>query len=698
VVVRNTILDFSGAPIIQSPGLGGYATLTKTDEESPLAGALAGLQGARDLINGFEPLAIAAIPTINSDADLAYTYTFTTSDDEKVLGYINEPAKWISDSVLGQVRVGAAAAALEAGAGDYATIKATVDGAIGAWLPSSLSDLLAGCDAAPAGQARFDCAGISLYGAAEAGLLTGGDPINFPDPEASTITMLGAPVDVTVLNPDLAAVIPPGTVLAQQGTMTIPYYGGIPSTYPNQPTAGEAAAGTGLPLKYTNWVADDALAAQIKTALGFAIPHADPSVSTVNNYVFPFPKKTGDVSIPVLALFPNSAITSSTPVKPMIWGHGLGGDRTNALGFGSLLVAQGVAAFGGGDPSVLNAVIAIDEPIHGITDANNPLNALNLDTIERHFGYQDGGVGPENPPTLIEAGGSGSMFINVESFLTSRDNNRQHVLDLLTLRQSIDSDTIGGNTLGAEFFYSGHSLGTINAQAMVAIANANTAATDPTFDADDFTAAAFFTPGAGVARFLENSPQFGPTIINGLSLAGVTPDTGGYQTYLNVLQASLDTFDAINFADSFAAPTAPLAKVHYFEAVNDTVIPVKIDEVARTLRAPTGSDFGNIVDLEGSVSYLSGAEPLLTISNATPIEAAGTFPDSVTVVRYNACAADHSTPSVPGSDAFAENLAHVASIISTNGAAVVATPNLTGQDLVETADPIPLIDLEPDCS
>jgi hypothetical protein len=474
--------------------------------------------------------------------------------------------------------------------------------------------------------------------------------------------------------------------------MTIPYYGGIPSTYPNQPTAGEAAAGTGLPLKYTNWVADDALAADISTALGIAIPQADPSVSTVNNYVFPFPKKTGDVSIPVLALFPNPAITSSAPVKPMIWGHGLGRNRTDAIGYGGLLVAQGLVA------GALNAVIAIDEPIHGLADADNPLNALNLGTIERHFGYQDGGVGPENPPTLIEEGGSGSMFINVESFLTSRDNNRQHVLDLLTLRQSIDSDTIGGNTLGAEFFYSGHSLGTINAQAMVAIANANTAATDPTFAADDFTAAAFFTPGAGVARFLENSPQFGPTIINGLSLAGVTPDTGGYQTYLNVLQASLDTFDAINFADSFAAPTAPLAKVHYFEAVNDTVIPVKIDEVARTLRAPTGSDFGNIVDLEGSVSYLSGAEPLLTISNATPIEAAGTFPDSVTVVRYNACAADHSTPSVPGSDAFAENLAHVVSIISTNGAAVVATPNLTGQDLVETADPLPLIDLEPDCS
>jgi hypothetical protein len=712
VAITTGVTDIAGDAIIRAPGAAGYEALTKTDAQAPLKGSLAALAPIRSLVNLlWEPTSIGYINTVRgaysrdpiTDQDIAVTYSFTTSNDEKVLGYINDPGKWFSDSLLTRVKVGGVQAALQAGATDYASVQPYVTGAVSGWTAESLHPLLAGCDGFPAGQQRFDCAGKNLVTTLETPGNPTGIEVDFPDPEASTITMIDATeVDVTALGLGLGqnetppGPIPVGKVFAKQGVMTIPYYSGLPVGFPTAPTEATAAAGAGLPLKYTNWVADDALASALEN-LGLSIPQSDPTKSKAVNYLFPFPKKQGDVTIPVLAIYPNSAALMGAPVKPMIWGHGLTGNRTQALGYGSLLVASGLTA----GASAFNAVIAIDEPLHGVTpdaDSNpSPFDLSAAGAVERHFGFQSGGVGPGNPPTLVADGGSGSMFVNIESFLTTRDSNRQHVLDLLTLRQSISSAVIGGNTLGSNYFYSGHSLGTINSQAAIAVANSNTTATDATAAADDFKAAAFFTPGGGITRFFENSPAFAATIVNGLASNGVTPDTSSYQTYLNVLQATMDTVDAINFADDFATPLAGLEKVHYFEAVNDLVIPIKVDEESRTLRLPTGSPLGNTVDLAGSVSYLSGAEPLAKFSGATFIEAAGTVTDKVTAVRYKTCAATHSTPSLPGSDAFAENLAHVISIISTDGAAVVANANLTGQDLVETTDPLPLIDLAPTC-
>ena len=707
VAITTDVKDISGDSIIPSPGAAGYNVLTKEDSEAPLKGSLAALSPVRSLINKlWEPTsfgyinfkrAAASLAPLDPNTSAALTFSFTTSGDEKVLGYINDPGKWISDSLLTRIKIGGVQAALQGGATKYGDVKPVVDGAVASWEPSTLNPALGTC-----ATADFDCAGKTLKGALESSAL--GFTVDFPDPEASTITMIDATkVDVTSLGLGLGqnetppGPIPVGAVFVQQGIMTIPYYSGLPVGFPTPPTDATAAAGAGLPLKYTNWVADNEIASALGN-LGIAIPQADPTKSTAVNYLFPFPKKQGDITIPVLAIYPNSAATTGNPVKPMIWGHGLTGNRTQALGYGSLLVANGLID----GAAAYNAVIAIDEPLHGVTPDKDgtasPFDLSAAGAVERHFGFQSGGVGPGNPPTLIADGGSGSMFVNIESFLTTRDSNRQHVLDLLTLRQSITSAVIGGNTVSPNYFYSGHSLGTINSQAAIAVANSNTTATDATATADDFTAAAFFTPGGGITRFFENSPAFAATIVNGLAANGVTPDTSSYQTYLNILQASVDTFDAVNFAADFKDPgLTGLNNVHYFEAVNDLVIPIKVDEESRTLRLPTGSPLGNTVDLAGSVSYLSGAEPLAKLSGATFIESPGGTTAKVTAVRYKTCAATHSTPSLPGSDAFTENLKQVASIIKFDGTTVLASANLTGQDLVETADPLPLIDLAANC-
>jgi len=701
VIITDEVLDSSDERIKQSPS---YANITDENEDL-LSDAL---EGVRSLTNSlWEPIALGTFNTPKFDlgngelvslntargavlslpplteANIALSYSFTTSNDEKVLDYIADPASWITSSLTDLVKVTATKGALAGGASDHAAVEAAVNTAFEGWLPSTLNPALAGCDAAPGGQPRFDCAGTGLYNAFEGGAL--GFTANFPDPEATTITMNGAPVDVTTLVPSLAPSIPAGAVLADQGTITIPYYSGLPAGFPTPPDETIAAAGGGFPLKYTSWEADATLATTLNIAFycaGLAIPQgmtapagldcaaplnpADFTIapkSTVVNYLYPFPKKQDDVTIPILSIYPNpAAIGGATDLKTMIWGHGLTGDRSNALGYGSLLVAQGIANATATAGASLNAVIAIDEPLHGVV--SGPLEASSFGAIERHFGYQSGGTGPTNPPVLIQAGGSGSMWINPENFLTFRDTNRQHTLDLMTVRKSLPATTLSGNTLDQEYFYSGHSLGTINSQAFVAIVN------DTADTSDNITAAAFFTPGGGVSRFVENSPAFAPTLLDGLALAGLTTDSASYQTFLNTFQAASDSFDAVNFVDRLPTQNT---QVLYFEAANDLVIPVSQASTDRTLQTTTGN--GTLVS--GSVSYLSGAEPLFALSQASALSSTpGIQAITQAVARYKPCIATHGTPSIPAApgSAFAENLAHNIMLIISNGAQVQVTP------------------------
>ncbi len=740
VVVTDGVLDASGEPLKQSPGIAGYDTLEDETKAVPNPDLLR----VRALINSlWEPIAegFFNIPVVGVNAQRAlasldpYTednivlsYSFTTSNDERVLDYLAEPSQWIADRITDLVKVGATRAALSGGASDYASVKATVDLGFTNWTAASLNPALAGCDTAfpiadeAATINRINCAASNLYAAFEAGSL--GFTADFPDPEATAITMNGAAIDVTVLNPALSTdnggPIPPGTIVADQGTVTVPYFSGLPVGFPAAPTETTAAAGAGLPLKYNSWTADASLATTLNIAFycsglvipqGFSGPAIDgpdalsctngsltnpadaalftnAPLSTVVNYIYPFPAKTDeDLEIPLLAIYP-AAAGGGTPVKSVMWGHGLRGDRSQALGFGSLLALQGVANATATGGESLNAVIAIDEPLHGVT--SGPLEASTFGATERHFGFQDAGAGPTNPPGLVADGGSGSLFINFESFLTARDNNRQHVMDLLTVRKTIPSLTLNGYTLDQEVIYTGHSLGTLNAQAFVAVAN-NTTTSD-----DDIDAAAFFTPTGGAPRMFENSPAFAPLLVDGLAANGITPDTYSYQAYLNVFQHAFDTFDAVNFVDRFATQGAPIL---YFEALNDLAIPVSQAAENRTFQS--ASTAGNVI--AGSVSYLSGAEPLMALSGATALPSSGTTNIGIAVARYQPCVATHGTPSIPGSDAFSENLTHVTQIVSdadlTDGADITPTVNAPSlfQTVTTIPDDLPALDFAPTC-
>ncbi|TNC80553.1 MAG: hypothetical protein C9356_13415 [Oleiphilus sp.] len=788
VAITDGIKDLEGNPIHGNPGVTGYETLT--DEEAELASSA--LAPVKSLINDlWEPLALSyfavatnpsraddtlpvlteALPALD-DSNIALTYSFTTSGDEKVLNYIADPAQWFNDQLTTFLRLSAAEAAIEAGASDYATVNAAANGAVTAFpsaeIQAALNPLFAaappaGCQGLT-GSTAIGCVAVALSSAPSS---SGGFADLLPTPASATDISFDTAntTDINLVSSLISNLsIPFGEVSVTQGEMTIPYY--LSSDDSNTDLASAA-------LVVDSWEADDTLAGAINTAfsaLGLEIPQADPTVSTKVNYIFPFPKKQADVTIPVLAIHPTNPAGT---LKTVIYQHGLSGDRSVALTFGGSMVAASLANNPGTTADDL-AVIAIDHPLHGIggysssdqetlatslldaagtIDASDGISSSEQDTIdavvaglfsaglvqtidtvtngfgaacvdlgtnglattttqilggacdgdgavtgalgqtastavlgaqvlertvafggstipglavgsadERHFGFvrRD----PSGAPVAMEFDGdkadnsSGSMFINLTSFLTTRDNLRQHTLDLLALRKSfgdanfdLNGAAANGDISTSDVYYFGHSLGTLTGIPFVAVANDGNALS-PTAATDDIVAANYLAPGGGIIRFIENSPTIAPTILAGLEVSsGLTQDTSSLQAYLNVFQATLDSADPINFVQSFSSVNDDIP-VLFSEVIGDTVIPNSVDEDSElyTSILPTGT----VAD--GSRSFLSGTDPLIVEAGAETISSGGGSGGSQLHVEYlaNGGVVNHGTPAFPSTGTTAE--------------------------------------------
>jgi len=355
VLVTTGVKDINGDAIVQDPV---YANITaEGTADNPNAGLLSSaLAPVRTLVNNlWEPMALAyanAAGTPITADQIALTYAFTTSNDEKVLQYIAEPAAWFEDQLETFVKVSAAKQAVAGGAKDHASVKAVVDGAYAAFPNIPLGDTTAvaalanlygaGAPCEPAvaagGDAAIDCAAVALASNfAAAGVLPTPTALN----RSAADFTLGAPQPVglvsAVASQVLTAIGSTTTVLAAQGTVKLPYYLGT----------------SGADLVTKSWVADSTLASTLNTAFdgaGLSIPQADSSKSTAVNYIFPFPKKQADVEAPVLVLYPAAATLKGV----VIFQHGITTDRSTALTIGSAMAANGYA------------VVAIDQPLHGV--------------------------------------------------------------------------------------------------------------------------------------------------------------------------------------------------------------------------------------------------------------------------------------------------------------------------------------------
>jgi pimeloyl-ACP methyl ester carboxylesterase len=306
------------------------------------------------------------------------------------------------------------------------------------------------------------------------------------------------------------------------GAFTLPYYLSAPST-----------ANPVAPL--TNyWTAPPC--GQVATCSALGLDPTSTNVTAAN----PLPAWTSNQTVPVLLTVPNAGSGLTKPASGwpvVIYQHGITRNRTDMLAIAGALTQAGYA------------VIAIDLPLHGLTDPTNLFYdnqllagspAAGLITGERTFD-----LGTQNPQTGALAppiASSGTYFINLTSLRTSRDNLREGVADLLSLRSSLPY--VRG-TDGTPLFdtarvgFAGQSLGSIEGTTFMSLASTpNTAVQNALLN----------VPGGGITGLLLGSPSFAPLIVGGLAQAGITPGTSAFNTFLVATQTVIDSGDPINYA------------------------------------------------------------------------------------------------------------------------------------------------------
>jgi dienelactone hydrolase len=265
----------------------------------------------------------------------------------------------------------------------------------------------------------------------------------------------------------------------------------------------------------------------------------------------PMPVATSTQTVPLLVTVPNATANGGAGcTKPpagypvAIVQHGITGNRTQAL---AMADAFADACF---------IVAAIDLPLHGLTDATNPLYA---GPIERTFNVDliNNTTSATGPDGKIDS--SGAHYLNLVSALTARDNLRQAEVDLMTFTKSLanlDIDGGGSDVDATRIHFVGLSLGAIVGGAHVQHSDTRTAT--------------LAVPGGVLSRLVLDSQTFGPVVRAGLTAAGVVP---GSTIFNNRIQRDFQT--VVDAGDPINHICACLAKqpVHLIEVTGDTVVP-----------------------------------------------------------------------------------------------------------------------------
>jgi len=343
----------------------------------------------------------------------------------------------------------------------------------------------------------------------------------------------------------------PGEGDVYAGALQVPYYLATPSAEaPTAPLSQPWIAATESPLDDT---------------------------SRVLNKYNPVPLNRGDVSVPVVITVPNdntdyAAALGGTAVKPpagwpvVIFYHGITRNRLDMFALTEPLNNAGYA------------VIAIDQPLHGIAAAEidfetitpeelgailaaNPTALFRVPGVpERTFDLdlQNNATGAAGPDGNIDA--SGTHFINLSNGLVSRDNLRQAAVDLVALTRSIPTIDIDGDETpdfdGSRVHFIGQSLGGIAGTTFLSVE-------------DGVATATLGVAGGVVSDLLLDSFSFGPRIEAGLIGNGLVPNTSLYNNFIRDLQNIVDAGDPI----SHAARAAGNSAIHFIQVDSDSVVP-----------------------------------------------------------------------------------------------------------------------------
>ena len=270
--------------------------------------------------------------------------------------------------------------------------------------------------------------------------------------------------------------------------------------------------------------------------------HAPPfPLDTTSTFVTrfnPLPAPTATLQIPVLVSVPNATslyVTGGGTVPPpggwplLIFQHGITRNREDMFAVADSFADAGFV------------VVAVDLPLHGITNQSDPLYASGANPLYAGLGLPASGsiertFDLSTVPGVIDP--SGLHFINLASLLTARDNLREGVADLITLARSVPQLSLGaaGSINPLSIHYLGHSLGGIVGGTLMGVLRTA-----------DVGTATLANPGGEVAQLLRDSPTFAPVINAGLAAQGLLPGTTLYEQFFRDAQTVVDAGDPINF-------------------------------------------------------------------------------------------------------------------------------------------------------
>ena len=392
-----------------------------------------------------------------------------------------------------------------------------------------------------------------------------------------------------------------GTAKIFVGTLTVPYYQTAPSqANPTAPLTSKWKGATGGNLTRYSILAGDS------------------------------PKKTTDVTIPVIATTPAGGCNNC---KVVIYQHGITTNRATVLA-----VADAYASIG-------FATIAIDMPLHGITPTSTAA-AFRLDGVtERTFELDlvsqnaDGAITAMGPDDIADS--SGRHFIQLGSLLTIRDNLRQGVSDLVHLKASLSSNSIGINFDEDNVHFLGHSLGGMVGANFVNIAT-------------DLKTASFAMSGTQAAYILTNSASFGPEIATGLALKGIQKGSADFASFELAAQAAIDSADPISILTSISVPSLMLEVVGNGNAdSDDQVIPNSV-----------------------TTAPLAGTDAWINVQGLNKLTDSGAVTDGKGYIQF--VEGGHSSLLKPDTDTVTKTMQEaIVSFAATDGTAISVTSNST---------------------
>lgn len=257
----------------------------------------------------------------------------------------------------------------------------------------------------------------------------------------------------------------------------------------------------------------------------------------------PDPVNNGNLTIPVMMTVPKTPAATASGHPVVIYQHGITRNRTDVIGLGDAMAQAGFA------------VVAIDLPLHGAPKTlengdPNGFHASNTLFMETEPSFDldllNNTTGAPGPDGMIDS--SGASFINLQSVLTSRDNIRQGVSNLLTLRRSLANVAlVDSNKVG----FIAHSLGGLVGTTYLGVETM-------------VTPSSLVTTGGSFSTVLQDSASFGPRIQAGLDAAGVV-GAEAQAAYFQAGQSIIDSTDPVNFAQAAAAKHP----IHMIEIVGD---------------------------------------------------------------------------------------------------------------------------------